>query len=596
MIKIDGKNKDIYKQALIFLKHCKILSIDTETTGIDPHLDKILIISMGNANQQFVFDVARLEPEHINDIRQLLENPDTLKLLQNAKFDYKMLKQVLNITLNNVYDTMLVEQVLTRGRKAATSGLADIIERHLGIVISKDVRETFAETFYGDELTEEQCIYAAKDVEHLEAVRIAQLRLVERDNLERVVELENKAVLPTGDIELNGIYIDRAKWIGLAEHAYEERELAANELDKFFIPIVDKDLLGHANINYNSPQQLSSALSKITKTKINSTKEEHLKSIDHPAIKCLLAYREKQKQYSTYGSSFLNYVHSITNRIHPDFLQVMGTDSGRYSCKDPNLQNLPARADYREPFCAQYSHTRIVGADYSGMELRILAELSMDPAFLEIFDKGLDAHATVGSMLYDKPIRAPQTLGPDDPGENWDLRRPAKSLNFGIPYGMGPKRFAAAAGIDYALAKKLIAKYWERFPRVKTFFDERVRYAIEHKCAISPLDGRLRWLTDMDLDDIKSRVHAENIAKNFPLQGGNASILKLALIKIREAIVDKDISIINTIHDEILLEAHIDCAEEAKQILQTCMIDAAKHYMRRVPVIAEAYISNHWQK
>jgi DNA polymerase I-like protein with 3'-5' exonuclease and polymerase domains len=431
MIKIDGQNNTLFQQAIAFLQKCTILAIDTETTGFDPFTSKILIITLGNSNQQYVFDIAKLTDTHIAELKKLLEDPKKLKLVQNGKFDYKMLKHILNITINNIYDTMIVEQVLTRGRKNAPSGLDDIVERHLGIIISKAVRKTFTTTKFGDKLSDAQIEYAAQDIMYLEAIREKQLILVARDQLEKVIDLENKAVLPTGDIELNGIYIDKTKWEKLADTALAERTAAELALDAYFIPIVGIDLLGHADINYNSPQQLSKALSIITKTPITTTKEEKLSTINHPAIEALLTYREKQKQYTTYGLSFLSYINPVTNRIHPDFLQVMGTDSGRYSCQNPNLQNLPARPEYRAPFCAPSPEYRIVGADYSGMELRILAELSEDPALTDIFDRDLDPHATVGSILYNKTIRAPGTNGPEDPGENMNLRRNAKTLNFG---------------------------------------------------------------------------------------------------------------------------------------------------------------------
>jgi DNA polymerase-1 len=261
-----------------------------------------------------------------------------------------------------------------------------------------------------------------------------------------------------------------------------------------------------------------------------------------------------------------------------------------------NLQNIPSTKEYRAAFTAQKSDWRIVGADYSGMELRLLAELTLDPAFLDIFDKGLDPHATVGSMIYGKTIRAPGTNGPDDPGENMDLRKHAKTLVFGISYGMGPKRLAAATGMSYDEAKNVIKIFWAKFPHVKLFFDRMISYSRKNKCAIAPLDGRLRWLLDIDFDNVKSRVHAENISKNFPLQGGNATITKNALILIREEIKGKQIKIINTVHDEIILEAHESCADEAQKILVRCMVDAAKPYVKRVPIKVESYIANCWKK
>ena len=585
-----------FKNSMVYLRKLKSIAVDTETTGIDPHTSKVLIISMGDFRQQYVFDVARLKQEHIKEIAGILESQSILKLLQNAKFDYKALAVDLNIRLNNVYDTMLTEQVLTRGRKNISAGLADLVEKYVGVVLSKEIRSSFADMHYGNQFSKEQLEYAGRDVEYLHAIQQKQLEVVKKEALEKVIELENLAVLPTGDMEINGIYLDPKKWLALEDDAYKERLAAEKALDEFFIPVVGTDLLGNADINYNSPSQLVDALSKILPSPISSTKEEYLKTIDHPVIKALLDYREKQKQISTYGAAFFKYINTITQRIHPNFLQVMGTDSGRYSCQDPNLQNIPAKPEYREPFCVQHDYNRIVGADYSGMELRLLAELSLDPVFLEIFDKKLDPHGAVGQMITGKEIRQKGTLGPDDPGLNLDLRKHVKTLNFGVAYGMGPKRLSVQTGMPYNQAKQLIAAFWKKFPGVKKFFDERVEYAIKNRCALSPLDGRKRWLLDFDFDAIKNRVHAENIAKNFPLQGGNASILKKALCMVRERIVGKRIMIINTIHDEILLEAHHEDAEEAKQILQECMISAAELYVKRVPITVESYISTHWKK
>lgn len=598
-ILIDGSDADAIRQAKSFLESSKEIAIDTETTGLDPYQSRILLISIGNEHKQFVFDVAKLDLEKLSFLKDALENPKILKLLQNAKFDYKMLKQDLGIVLDNIYDTMIVEQILSRGIRGREYGLDAIVEKYLSIDLSKDIRKTFLSMEFGDTPTTEQIEYAATDVQYLSKIRTLQLKRVKKLKLERVVVLENQAIAPTGDIELNGIYLDKKAWIELAEFAIEEREKAEAELDKHFIPIVGVDLLGHADINYNSPLQLQVALNRLLAPKVlKSTKEEYLKTISHPAISALLEYREKQKRITTYGADFLKYVHPITERIHSDFLQVIGTDSGRYSSRDPNLQNIPAVATYRAAFTAQYPDWKIVGADYSGMELRLLAELSMDPIFLDIFDKGQDAHGVVGSLVFGKPIRAKGTNGPNDPGENVDLRRKAKTLNFGICYGMGPTRLAAATEMSFDEAKKVIMTFWSKFPAVKKFFDDIVQQMLDEKerFAISPLDGRIRWLTDFDMDAVKDKAHAANIAKNYPLQGGNASILKAALVMLREQIKGKKIKIICTIHDEILLEAHESCADDAKNILETCMINAANLYVKRVPIKVESYIANCWKK
>jgi DNA polymerase I len=337
---INCPGKD-FTEALTYLKNCKILGVDTETTGINPYTSRVLILTLGTQYQQYVFDVARLQLAEITPLKAILESPKVLKLVQNAKFDYKMLKQDMNIVLDNIYDTMIVEQILTRGKKSAGSGLDDLVEKYVGTEMSKTIRKTFAVMQFGDTFTKEQIEYAANDVKYLEAIRTSQLKIVKKYKLDQVIELENNAVAPTGDMELNGIYLDSQKWLALQDIAIADRENARNILDTHFIPIVGKDLLGAADINYNSPAQVMDALNRILPHAITTTKEEYLKSVNHPAVTALLDYREKQKQITTYGSAFLLNIDSKTRRIHPNFLQVMGTDSGRYSCQDPyNIRGL----------------------------------------------------------------------------------------------------------------------------------------------------------------------------------------------------------------------------------------------------------------
>jgi DNA polymerase I-like protein with 3'-5' exonuclease and polymerase domains len=325
---------------------------------------------------------------------------------------------------------MIVEQVLTRGLKHKY-GLDQIVERYFGETIDKSIRKSFVDMQYGDDFSEDQIEYSGKDIQYLHKIKKIQLKQVNKYKLQKVISLENKTISSTGDMELNGLFLNTAKWLALEEKAIEERENISAKLDEFFIPIYDRDLLGHANINYNSPKQLLEGLRKLTGLDLKSTGEDYLSEFHHPVIKQLLEYRGNQKLISTYGSSFLEHIHALTHRIHSNFLQVNGTDSGRYSSQDPNLQNLPALTEYRAAFTAQLPDWKIVGADYSGMEMRLLAELSLDEQLLRIFDNDLDIHAEVGQMIFDKVIRAKGTNGPQDPGENTDLRRISKTLDFG---------------------------------------------------------------------------------------------------------------------------------------------------------------------
>ena len=202
----------------------------------------------------------------------------------------------------------------------------------------------------------------------------------------------------------------------------------------------------------------------------------------------------------------------------------------------------------------------LLDADYSAMELRLLADLGKDPTFLEIFEKDLDPHSVVGTMITGKEIRKKGALGPGDPGINSELRDPVKSLNFMICYGGGPKKLSDKTGLDYKTCRRFIDEYWKRFPSNRKFFDDFVTESIEAKCVRSKYDGRLRWLDGFDFDNPAHVSHVRNLCMNFNMQSGNASITKLALVKLRTAVKDTPCKIVATIHDKFLLCLnHFNC-------------------------------------
>lgn len=231
------------------------------------------------------------------------------------------------------------------------------------------------------------------------------------------------------------------------------------------------------------------------------------------------------------------------------------------------------------------------------MELRILADLSLEPKWIDCFARNGDLHAENGSEIIGKPIRKPGTNGPTDPGENWDLRENViKRLNFGISYGMGPKKLARETGIMYDQAKILVKQFWVKFPAIKTFFDRHVAVSIANKCVRSPYDNRLRWLDGYDYDSPKDLARIRNMCMNFPMQSGNASITKIALTWLRRDLAGKDAKLISTVHDEILIECHKDIADEVLKILEKDMIDAAQSHIKNVKVAVSGKISTCWEK
>jgi DNA polymerase-1 len=597
---------DEFEKALQFLRHLPVIGVDTETTGLDPFSNRVLLIQLGNQYEQYVFDVARLGANAINYLRPILENQNTIKVLHNAKFDYRFLKAVHSIEMENIYDTMIAEQLLQKGRKMSGFSLLDVSEKYAGQKMDKSHQSTFSEMVFGEKFTTGQIEYAGMDVAYLEKIMREQNMLIRRDQLERVRDIEMSVIQATADMELNGMRIDREKWLIPEAIARVEKQKALDKLDVMVAPYVNCDMFGKPSINYNSPKQLLAVLQKAVSPNIKTTKEDELKEINHPMVFALLDYRGMEKRITTYGATFIEdiptgYWNPKTGRIHSDFKQV-DTDTGRYSSSDPNLQNIPSKDDdahlYREAFVAHDDDSLLIDADYSNMELRLLADLSGEPSWIDIFDTGKDMHCAIGSMLFGVPIRQKGTLGPDDPGENAHLRKKVKSINFGVGYGMGSQKLSRELRTDIKEAKDLLEKYWSKFPKVKTFFEQHVANSIANRCVRSPYDNRLRWLEGFDFDSKRDLARIKNMTMNFPMQSGNASITKIAMTSVRNEIKKRElpIKLICTIHDEIILNARKDYAEEGEAMLQKCMNDAAGLYVKNVKIKVESSIAPYWKK
>jgi DNA polymerase-1 len=353
------------------------------------------------------------------------------------------------------------------------------------------------------------------------------------------------------------------------------------------------------------------------KTKLESTDAKYLATIDHPVVKQLIDYRKWVKLISTYGAEFIKQnVSTVTDKLHTSFNQL-GTDTGRYSSEGPNLQNIPAKQQYRDPFCVKDPiNYRIVSADFSGQELRLLAHLSKEPLFLKALQEGKDLHAYSASLLFGIPYeeffvynqdgtllkgssKNKEDISDED-GFNKHMkkkyRNPAKKITFGLIYGMGPTKLANELGITLNEAKDLLKKYFSIFTKIKELMDlleERVK---QTRIAYSPLDGRYRDLSKNDWIDKRKISHAVNQAKNMPFQGCGASTTKLAMCLIRKELREKkyDARIVLTVHDEILVECHVSIVEEVKELVVRLMKQAFNNYANSVEMEISAAIGTHW--
>jgi len=577
-------SEEALHKAITILNNKKILGLDTETTGLDPIENKLLLIQLGDETDQFVFDVAKLG-KSIEQLKEVLLNESIIKVLHNAKFDLKFLKQDINLECNNIRCTMICDQLLYAGRKVSHS-LQNTLNRHLSVTMSKTEQKSFAEMSFGEEFTREQLQYAGEDVIHLPSLYKTLEKLLKDRSMLDLMDLEMETIYATAELELNGIFLDKDKWLHLKDAAQKAALKAKIELDKHFLPHCEVDMFGSVTVNYNSPVQLKPLLQKITGVQLASTSVQVLKGIKHEVITALLSYREHTKKVTTYGEEFLNsHVSSKTGRVHSDFIQL-GADSGRFASRNPNMTNIPSDERYRAAFSVQNDAYDMISADFSGQELRLLAHMSQEKGFLDALEKGIDLHTNSASLIFDIPY--------DE--VNKEQRTAAKSLTFGLIYGIGPKKLSENLEITYDKARTLMDKYYRTFPQIKNLLDQLVVEARKSHVAVSPLDKRQRDLTTFDWYNRREVAHALNITKNLPFQGAGASVTKKALCYIRKEINDRklDAKLVNVIHDEIVVEAHRNCSKEVSDIVKDKMIEAFNFFAPSVPMEVNPQISHCW--
>ncbi|MFL5309201.1 MAG: DNA polymerase [Myxococcales bacterium] len=560
------------------------LAVDTETNGLDPHTVRLLLLQVATPQKAYIVDCQRVDPLALKPV---LESQRTLKLLQNAKFDYEILKQIAGIEVCNLFDTMLAERLLTAGRSREI-GLRALAQKYSQIVIDKTVRKNFIGVVDDRYLDEAQLLYAARDALVLFDVWRQQQEGLKRERLDRIAALEYRCVAAVGDMELAGVLVDRARWRKILENVAVQRDQAQAELSALIAPAIQQaTMFGVSAINLNSGQQLMEAFARLG-VPLEDTSEATLTKVQnaHPAVAKLLEYRTHEKTISAFGEHILGLINPVTGRIHPDF-QQMGADTGRFSCTSPNVQQIPATSDFRSCFVAAEGY-KLVTCDYSQAELRILAELSQDEAFVNAFTSGGDLHAITASQMFGVPLE--QVTKPQ--------RSAAKSINFGLAYGRGPGSLALQLGVSPDEARALIETYFKAYRGVQKWLDSAARDAVRKGYSVTLL-GRKRYYNVPPQDDPEYRSKIGSIerqGKNSPIQGGNADMTKIALIYLREALQPYDARTVNTVHDEIVVEVRADQAEEVKQIVEHEMVRAGQQILTSVPVVADAAIGDYWKK
>jgi DNA polymerase I len=552
------------------------IDIETDNTngaGLDVFSTKIVTVQvlLPSGEIRIIKD-----PKNLDNIKPLLEN--NLAVVHNLKFDSKFLKYQFGVTLYNVYDTYLAEIVLSGGLYAGqygVTGLSDLVFRYCGHKMSKQEQKGFR---YGIPLTQEQEQYAADDLKYLPGIYKQQRSKIKLLELENIINIEMKALPAIVWLELSGIFVDLEKLNKLKKEIYIKKHEAEQSL---------YEMLRTSKINLNSTQQLTLELNQIGIPVENTTSEE-LAKFDHPIIQKLMEYKEAEKLLNTFVGKLSNYINKRSGSVHADFFQI-GAKSGRLSCTKPNLQQQPSRTlpEWRSIFKASAGN-KIITADYSQIELRILAQVSQDDEYIHSYKENRDLHKLTASKIFKKPI--------DE--VNMKDRSIAKTVNFGIVYGMGAlglQKKLKAAGTEITLneAKKMIDEYFKAYPGVAKYLKDISILGLKN-LELRSLSGRL-----IKFESPKTKLQRSSIkreSKNLPIQSLCADMIKIAMANIFLRLEPKDVKFINTVHDELVFECTEAQADEVKDIVKEEMEKAGELFLKDVPCISEVKVSDTWEK
>ena len=563
---------------------------DTETTGFDIFNDRIVGLSLAVEPFKAWYVPFKEEntPEYAEIVRPLFEDERIAKIGQNIKFDLMVLRRLGIEIRGRKYDTMILHYLLDPESRHNMNALS---ERYLNYkpieietLIGKGSKQLTMDLVNVERVKE----YAAEDADVTLRLKQVLYPQVEEIGLQHLYfEVEEPMIAVLADIEMAGVRIDSE---ALAVYAVElNRKLA--ELEAAI-----RTEAGEPNLNINSARQLGEVLfgkmriaekPKMTKTKQFCTDEDYLQSFarKHRIVDLILEYRGVKKLLSTYVEALPQLVNRSTGRIHTSFNQAV-TATGRLSSTNPNLQNIPVRDDMgrriRKAFIPSDDDHLLLSADYSQVELRLMAHLSGDESLISAFEHGEDIHTATAAKLFNKP------LGEVTPEE----RRRAKTANFGIIYGISAFGLSQRLEIPRKEAKEIIDGYFASYPKVKEYMDNVVAKAKEEGF-VSTIFGRRRYLNDISSHNAVARGLAERNAVNAPIQGSAADIMKIAMIDVHRRFAAEGIRsrVILQVHDELVVDMLRSEQERVTKIVTECMESAAQ---LKVRLIADAGIGGNW--
>ncbi|MCX6128262.1 MAG: DNA polymerase I, partial [Proteobacteria bacterium] len=505
-------------------------------------------------------------------LQTILNRPQVLKVGHNLKFDLQMLTNI-NLKVSGPFaDTMLASHLLDAGERSHSLDECCLRYLHYRKIPTSELldKQSSMLTVALDRLTE----YACEDADYtLRLYKVLMSKLEATQQVSAFETIEMPLVPILAKMEQTGVFVDTEI---LAEIS---NKLALRAID------LEKEIHERAGESFNiaSPKQLQSilfdklkiheelGLKRLKKTKSGySTDVSVLEQMEeHPLPKALLEYRQVMKLKNTYVDSLPQLIHAKTHRVHTHFHQA-GTATGRLSSSDPNLQNIPIRSlagrEIRKAFRAQAPNSVIISADYSQVELRILAALADDENLKEAFKLGLDIHAATAAKILGVPLDEVSA----------DQRSQAKAINFGIIYGMGAQRLARQTGVSMKEAKAFIDRYFITYPRIRAYIDSSIQFARDHEYTRT-ISGRRRPLKEINnSQDGAGLANAQNIAVNSPVQGSAADLIKRAMAELQKKLEDSSFGakMLLQVHDELVFECPRHEVEAVMQLIQSEMEQA----------------------
>jgi DNA polymerase-1 len=579
------------KELVKKLKGTPTLCFDTETDGVDPMKNELVGISLAVTSGEAYYVPVRVEeglPENqtIEILQPLFADENSLKVAHHYKFDYMILKRAGMEIKGAAFDTMIAGYLIDANQKLKMDELAQKYLNYKPISIEKLIGKGRKQKTMDEVAPSDVKVYACEDADITLQLYEVLSDILEEDELDDIAEtLEFPLMEVLAKMEINGILLDEEMLQEISAGLREE----LIELEK---AIYEK---AGTEFNINSPKQLGEVMfdkmglppGKKTKTGQYSTAEAVLRKLakDHEMPKLILEYRALSKLKSTYVDALPKLINEETGRIHTDFNQSIAA-TGRLSSSNPNLQNIPIRTErgreIRKAFIADEGY-KLLSADYSQVELRVIASISQDENMLEAFRNDEDIHSRTAKEIF----------GLDSIDEvTSDHRRKAKEVNFGIPYGVSAYGLSNRLGISRDEGKEMIDQYFERFPGIQQYINDTKQFAKEHGY-VKTLMGRRRYIPQITSSNWNTRSFAERTAINMPIQGTAADIIKQAMIDIQHYLEENDLNtrMLLQVHDELIFEVPEAETDKIPQKLKELMETA---YELDCPLKVDMGLAQNW--